>query len=277
MVKRFIPVLISVLLILPFLFVISDETPSRKCARCHGDSKEFKEWKLSKHAQSLKILKERGVKSQSCYRCHSTRIEIPSDWSSGMRYVISDDPVSCYSCHRHDSGLPHNLKLSYDKLCASCHIKSCACQGAGVIHQSHTELFYGRGGYDVPNMPSIHLQVMRKDCVECHMNKVQKPPEGSVRKVGGHTFRSGYKVCFKCHQDPQKRADKARRELQGLLDELKEALDKAPYKDSTAWKKAKYNYDFVKAERSLGMHNFSYSKALLKHSLSLISQLMWRK
>lgn len=277
MTKRFILILIPILLALPLLFVISDETPSQKCARCHGESEEFKEWKLSKHAQSLKTLKEKGEESQSCYRCHSTQIEIPSDWSSGMRYVTSNDPVSCYSCHRHDSGLPHDLKQPYDKLCGSCHIKSCACQGAGVIHQSHTELFYGRGGYGVTNMPSMHLQVMRKGCVECHMNKAQKPVEGEARKIGGHTFRSGYKVCLKCHQNPQKRADEARKELQELLDELKEALDKAPYKDSTDWKKAKYNYDFVKAERSLGIHNFSYSKALLKHSLFLISQLMWQK
>ncbi|MCD6505752.1 hypothetical protein J7M22_03910 [Candidatus Poribacteria bacterium] len=277
MIKRSILVSIPILLIFPLLFVIPDETPSQKCAKCHGNSEEFKEWRLSKHSQSLKTLKEKGVKSRSCYRCHSTRIEIPSDWSSGMRYAVSDDPVSCYSCHRHDSGLPHNLKLPYDKLCASCHIKSCACQGAGVIHQSHTELFYGRGGYGVSNMPSVHLRMMRKGCVECHMNRVQSPPEEGVRKVGGHTFRSGYKVCLKCHQNPQRRADEAKGELQELLDELKEALDESPHKDSLDWKRAKYNYDFVKAERSLGIHNYSYSKALLKHSLSLVSQLMWRK
>ena len=98
-----------------------------------------------------------------------------------------------------------------------------------------------------------------------------------MRKVGGHTFRSGYKVCLKCHQNPQKRADEAKRELQELLDELKEALDESPHKDSLDWKRAKYNYDFVKAERSLGIHNFSYSKALLKYSLPLVSQLMWQK
>jgi hypothetical protein len=263
---------------LSFLLVNSEETPTQKCARCHGDSVEFREWQTSKHAQSLKTLQEKGVKSRSCYRCHSTRIEIPSDWGGGIGYAATDDPVSCYSCHRHDSGRPHNLKLSYDKLCGGCHLKDCACQGADVIHQSHTELFYGRGGRGVSDMPSMHSQVMKRGCVECHMNKVEKPSgETASRKTGGHTFRSGYAVCAKCHKDPQRRAAEAKNELKGLLDKLKAALDAAPNKRSRAWKEAKYNYDFISAERSLGIHNFSYSKALLKHSLLLLSELAWKR
>lgn len=268
--------LISSLTVLSYLIASEEKAApfegeiTRGCAECHADSPAFAEWRRSKHARSLEPMKSQKNRTQ-CYKCHGTKKEIASDWAGSLPDTSPPtDPVTCYACHRHDSGLPHDLKLPYDQLCETCHKRTCACFGPGLIIQAHTELFYGKGGYGVEAKPSVHLTVMKKGCVDCHMNKVEKPGEGGVRKAGGHTFVSGYAVCRKCHPDADKRLAEARAELERLLKRVEMLLSSSSRKGSIAWRRAKFNYDLVKAEKSLGVHNFTYSKMLLEKAIELL-------
>lgn len=263
------------LAVLSYLIASEEKAPSAEgevtkgCVKCHADSPAYAEWKRSRHARSLETIRAEKDKTP-CYRCHGTKMEVASDWNTAPDTSPPTDPVTCYSCHKHDSGLPHNLKLPYDQLCSSCHKRTCACLGPGLVIQAHTELFYGRGGYGVESKPSVHLSVMKKGCVDCHMNKVEKPPEGGVRKTGGHTFVSGYAVCSKCHSDAEKLIAESRAELERLLKKVEMLLESSSRKGSIAWKRAKFNYNLVRAEKSLGVHNFTYSKMLLEKAMELL-------
>lgn len=104
--------------------------PPEKCASCHADSLAFKEWKKSDHANSLKKLTKDPNALQSCLKCHSSdynRVQL-NPWmatSDLPTLQTASNPVSCSSCHKHDSGIEDNLIISADKSCAACHIRFC--------------------------------------------------------------------------------------------------------------------------------------------------------
>jgi len=108
-----------------------DDKSIEKCAECHADSVEFKEWQNSAHAKALQtILKEPKADSR-CLKCHSSDYNLYTNtnlWgapSKPMTIKDAKNAVSCSSCHRHGSGIKHNLTMPVDKLCVSCHKFDC--------------------------------------------------------------------------------------------------------------------------------------------------------
>jgi predicted CXXCH cytochrome family protein len=108
----------------------SDKKSSEKCGDCHSDSLVFKEWQDSGHANSLKTLLKDPNAGQNCLKCHSSdyqRVQV-NPWMSTRNLPTlktATDPVSCSSCHRHDSGIESNLIMPQDKLCTTCHVLFC--------------------------------------------------------------------------------------------------------------------------------------------------------
>jgi len=125
------PFVIGALVIGIYAGSTTDEKPAEKCAECHANSTEFKEWQNSAHADSLKTIQKEPKANTACIKCHS------SDYNSYVRSTpwgakvnpptpqTAKNPVSCSSCHRHDSGIKHNLLMPLDKLCISCHKFDC--------------------------------------------------------------------------------------------------------------------------------------------------------
>jgi len=113
--------------------ITAEDKAGEKCLDCHthANSVEYKEWLVSDHAKSLKTIQENPKGNFKCLQCHSAdynRYKTESTW--GGRVIAPDpkqakDAVSCSSCHRHDSGIKHNLIMSADKLCVSCHKFDC--------------------------------------------------------------------------------------------------------------------------------------------------------
>lgn len=129
-------------------------------------------------------------------------------------------------------------------------------------------------------------------CAECHM------ADGEGTLTGGHTWRiasaDGTKVnvngCTKCHAGATTTDINGKQtEITGLLNQLGDRLialkllnpadhlalvyNKEPGK-MTPWTAkeagAFFNYKLVSADRSMGVHNYKYTKALLVNSLEAI-------
>ena len=162
------------------------------------------------------------------------------------------------------------------KLCVTCHKMDCGCAGAGIVHQSQSEMFLGREGAGVKRMPSPHVRAMKKRCVHCHMAK--EDPE-AIAKHGGHTFIADFSLCSTagCHDSADNNMEtklpQYRAEIEVKMQAVKAMLDAAPDKTSQDYLDAKLNYDMVKGDSGYGLHNIPYANALLDYSLSLKSKL----
>ena len=102
--------------------VVSPYYSPHLCKTCH--SKEFDDWKVSKHARAVKTLVDEKKVQEECLLCHSEMfrqnksVVIPSDGIAG---------VECATCHA--SAIPHGMerhgntnKTKVDpKMCLSCH------------------------------------------------------------------------------------------------------------------------------------------------------------
>ena len=215
----------------------------------------------------------------SCLSCHSAGYDIFSERVyPGHPYNIETavNAVSCSMCHSHTSKSEHLLVQPAKKLCVTCHKMDCGCAGAGIVHQSQSEMFLGREGAGVKRMPSPHVRAMKKRCVHCHMAK--EDPEAVV-KHGGHTFIADLSICSTagCHDSAdnsmETKLPKYRAEIEAKMQAVKAMLDAAPDKTSQDYLDAKLNYDMVKGDSGYGLHNMPYANALLDYSLSLKSKL----
>ncbi len=250
------------------------------CDKCHGSEPAYQEWQQAGHSHALVNLIEGPYELRtSCLSCHSGGYEVFSERVyPGHTYNIETavNAVSCSSCHSHTSREEHLLVQPAKKLCVSCHKMDCGCAGAGIVHQSQSEMFLGREGAGVKRMPSPHVRVMKKRCVHCHMTK--EDPE-AVAKHGGHTFIADMSVCSSagCHDSADNsmaaKLPQYRAEIEAKMKAVKAMLDAAPDKTLQEYLDAKLNYDMVKGDSGYGLHNMPYANALLDYSLSLKSKL----
>ena len=250
------------------------------CDKCHGSEPAYQEWQHAGHSHALVNLIEGPYEVKtSCLSCHSAGYDVFSERVyPGHPYNIETavNAVSCSTCHSHTSKLEHLLVQPAKKLCVSCHKMDCGCAGAGIVHQSQSEMFLGREGAGVKRMPSPHVRVMKKRCVHCHM--VKEDPE-AVAKHGGHTFAAELSVCSTagCHDSAdnsmETKLPQYRAEIEAKMQAVKTMLEAAPDKTSQDYLDAKLNYDMVKGDSGYGLHNMPYANALLDYSLSLKSKL----
>ena len=248
---------------------------AEKCYTCHGDEVASKEWEFSGHKHALTNLIEGPYKTKdSCLSCHSAGYDDPTrNWGRKQEITLKTavNAVSCSICHSHKSHRKHYLKKSIKSLCTSCHKMDCGCAGAGIIHQSQSEMFLGRNGAGVKRMPSPHAKVMKKRCVHCHM--VKETPD-IVAKHGGHTFKANFSTCKQCHEDMGKKLRNYKTEMAKKMQAVKMILDQVDDRENENYKQAKLNYDMVKGDSGYGLHNIIYANALLDYSLSLEKELI---
>jgi len=257
---------------------ITTKTDSRfaeKCYTCHGNEVASQEWEFSGHKHALTNLIEGPYEAKdSCLSCHSAGYNDPtSNWARQQEITLKTavNAVSCSFCHSHKSHRKHYLNKSIKSLCISCHKMDCGCSGAGIIHQSQSEMFLGRDGAGVKRMPSPHVKVMKKRCVHCHMAK--ETPD-TVAKHGGHTFKANFSTCKQCHEDMDRKLKDYKTKIEKKMQAVKVILDQVHDQESKNYKQAKLNYDMVKGDSGYGLHNINYANALLDYSLSLEQELI---
>jgi hypothetical protein len=282
------------------------------CTECHNDGTELTgkrtAWSESRHGSGEAYVRGR---SASCAGCHSgstfsARIaagQNPDELESGDPNPTRQDCRACHQIHTSftaedwalettDPVTFYALEGTYDggegNLCVNCHQPRRVYPEAenGVItgitehwgphHGPQSSMLLGLAGAGVEGSPSAHYQMVEDTCVGCHM--------GPDRV---HTYEPDVAVCQECHADAENfDINGVQTEIQAQLDELGDALvaagvlsenspeghpivEEAPENIATAL----YNWIYISHEdKSLGVHNPAYTRALLEASFEALSQ-----
>ncbi len=262
---------------------------AERCGECHQAAHHpyYGEWLMAKHSISdtnaSAFLTTSFRTNPECTGCHTYQgfMEwvVDTSLSPNVQNPPGDaaQPIVCAACH--DPHLKANegqLRLPPEQLCQKCHNPEFSADSptptGEALHHTTAFMFEGKGGYEYPGFTyesSLHKLVITKKCVECHV--VMSPfVSDSIPASTGHTFYPKGQKCFECHSDFDTLAMSfdyrgVQTEIDSLLTELGTKLAAATSADSAGdpFKRAKFNYDFVEAEGSHGIHNTKYARGLL--------------
>jgi hypothetical protein len=176
-------------------------------------------------------------------------------------------------------------------LCANCHqVRNAApaVTGGNVEVTSSrfgphygipAPMLLGEGGLGVSGTPSAHYQTVENTCVYCHM--------GDERN---HTYLPEVERCQACHADAENfDINGVQTEVIAMVDELtaifvEKGMMELDAEGSNLWiastsspvtypeavANAMWNYKFVVYDKSMGVHNAAFTKALLQQALDAL-------
>jgi len=212
-----------------------------------------------------------------CRACH----QIHTTYTKDDFALETTDPVDLYAVEgtTFDGG--------EGNLCVNCHQPRRVFPAAedGVIkgitshwgphHGPQSSMLLGVAGAGAEGSPSAHYTMVENTCVTCHMG------EGA-----SHTFEPNVTACQACHADAENfDINGVQTEVEAMVDELGEKLlalglinengpdghpivTEAPENQAIAL----YNWIYVAHEdKSMGVHNAAYAKALLQAGLDALA------
>ncbi len=282
-------------------------TADLTCSECHNDTTliagKAQAWSETNHGMGESYA--RGT-SSGCAGCHSGgafSAMVAAGLNPGTVEAGDPDPTrqDCRACHQVHvtyTGADWALETTdavalyafedatYDggtgNLCATCHqprrlieatdgVVNWSSSHYGPHHGPQSSMLLGLAGAGVEGSASGHYTLVENTCVACHMG------EGD-----NHTFEPNVAACTACHADAEDfDINGLQTEVEGLLAELQEALiakgllteeDESvvgEYPEAEA--NALWNYIYIAHEdKSLGVHNPNYTKALLEASLAAL-------
>lgn len=246
---------------------------SSSCAGCHSGG-GFSEMIAAGLNPGSMEAGDPNPTRQDCRTCHAIHTTYTSDdWA-----LETTDPVDLYAFEgvTFDGGKGN--------LCANCHQprRQIAEAVDGMIeitsthwgphHGPQSSMLLGIGGAGVTEgSPSTHALMVEDTCVTCHLG------EGD-----NHTFEPEVEACQACHADAEDLdINGVQTEVQAMLDELEEGLialgwlDEEGHPTVTSIPEdqaaALWNWILVAHEdKSLGVHNPAYTKALLEAGLAAL-------
>jgi hypothetical protein len=261
---------------------VSQAGGKKDCARCHSHE-GFVETNFTGRdytAADFVIPTKVG-----CATCHTSHISYDTladgkDYAlrvtDGVRMIIANDiaPVDfgtlnngCAYCHQPINSAPVANSTGKYRVTNN---------QFGPHEGTQATILYGIGAYEVEGaeFPAAGSSSHFKNgaCVACHMGK-------AIGETGGHTFIPGIANCTTCHPNAasfdisgvQTEVGTMLSELDSLM-RLKGMLDNdgkiIPGNLPIDYAGAYYNYKLVKDDRSLGVHNPPYIKAVLKNSIN---------
>lgn len=265
------------------------------CSPCHT-SQGFRGMITSGYFNDLAYENPAPINCRTCHKIHETYTS--EDWNFRATAPVRsrNDSVNttwdmgkgntCINCHqsRNISPMPNLASTDSIKLTSSRfgpHHGPQANMLAGVGKSSCVEI-PGSVNY----MNSSHTNLLTDGCVTCHMGA----PVGTL--AGGHTFTmynesEGYALngCTPCHTtaDAQALIENSQTEISDLLTQLQtklveKGLLKADGVSIVTGKKfpqvqmaALLNYLTIIEDKSMGVHNVKYSKALLTNSYEALN------
>jgi hypothetical protein len=215
---------------------------------------------------------------QDCRACH----QIHTSFTADDFALETTDPVALFAFDEvtFDGGLGN--------LCANCHqprrqIAEADADGNVEVTSTHWGPHHGvesamllglAGAGEVEGSPSAHATMVEDTCVACHL--------GDDRN---HSFEPEVEVCQACHADAESLdINGVQTEVAEKLAEIGEILVAKGMWDEeedhpvvgfypAAEAQAMWNYIFLLHEDgSLGVHNSTYTKALLEASLAALGQ-----
>jgi hypothetical protein len=195
----------------------------------------------------------------------------------------------CMNCHK-------------SRVDASTYVETAAANSRfGPHNATQADMLAGENavtyGKSIPSSP--HGTIIKDSCTTCHMQKLD-PSSPVFTKAGGHTFKARWEsdtpgvasvdlvsACTQCHgptesfnfarhdYDGNGLVEGIQTEVRGLLDQLGRLLPPmgSPSVSITAsytrpQLRAAFNYKFVDADGSYGVHNPSYAVGLLRASIA---------
>lgn len=270
-----------------------DETHYWATGQAKATNMGFNEWLNSAHANSLAALEGVEGADDTCLKCHSadynwtqaridhlaeaeieteTPLELPT-------LATAQNAVTCVACHDPHIAAPEEGMPMVDfllrqqepyNLCVSCHSDPDLDDG---IHYPIQQMYEGLPVVEeVTAIPSSHFSAEEgPDCVSCHMPRV---PVNSF-SLASHSLQivspaiaadiEGLEdSCSGCHGEdasPQALSDMIAAIQSGTQTRL-DTIDAQLTGDESAW--VLKALDFVKNDSSLGVHNYTYTDALLK-------------
>ena len=266
------------------------------CGACHqGEHNPYLgEWQNSTHSLSLLAASGEVATNASCQGCHVAQVAIEETFGGGTlpRPVADPQPIVCAVCHdTHNNTNEFQLRKPRSELCATCHDPAGAKPGEFLEHPQGAM----RDGLseiptaDVPstrNMPSVL-------CADCHMYSRPYDPGQVPPRVTGHEFRPKPEACAACHDGVNATLVLTTAEAQAQIDawqsgtrdrlrgaatnvtDARRAIQDAPslgfplsdvHEATTLYDLANYSVTFVDADGSQGVHNPTYSIALLQYA-----------
>ncbi len=249
---------------------------------CHGlcgenHHPQMEQWSISKHGTAMEDILFAPEFQDECMRCHSTAYRFAPEGEKPSKWEANN--IECADCHGpHGTANPGQLRLPHEQLCAQCH----TTEGASppdVPLQAQTETLHGTGGYKIDGTPlsgpySQHWWGIPDECSVCHVHA--EPYGGPEQPVNsGHLFTANVRACTPCHSE-----EVATMLLTTTRDEVGTRLaDIARYfdpgdplyvdpailtgEDLDRYMIAKFDYEFVQADKSAGAHNPGYTRSLL--------------
>lgn len=280
--------------------VIKSVGSDEMCGKCHnGTEKEPRQGVqvATNHGKSLATLKASPHAKNECLQCHSQDYR---EASSEVKPTLATArfSITCITCHdpHKRTGHPGQLKAESTQLCMGCHTSvRITVSSKPNVSQPQKEMFEGNMGIGLEkglvnslgrNLHPVPISPIRKKvtCADCHM-KYDVPrsagtmpnhffkagtPEGSYKNHFEETIK--YNSCAGCHASMTKeRFDAYQKEVKDKVAAIQEKLNqaktykaKAKQADWTLYETAMTIISFVKADGSLGIHNYNYTKNLLQ-------------
>jgi hypothetical protein len=246
---------------------------SSSCAGCHSGG-AFSEMVAAGLNPSEVEAGDPNPTRQDCRTCHAVHTSYTSDdWA-----LETTDPVDLYAFEgsTFDGGMGN--------LCANCHQPRRAIAEAvdgmievtsthwGPHHGPQSAMLLGvSGAGGVEGSPSAHATLVEDTCVACHLG------EGD-----SHTFEPEVEACQACHSGAESLdINGVQTEVQAMLDELEEGLIALGWLDEEGHPAvtsvpedqaaALWNWILIAHEdKSLGVHNPAYTKALIQAGLDAL-------
>jgi predicted CXXCH cytochrome family protein len=263
------------------------------CASCHAESlgahyDYYEEWAASPHATSNDAAGAVPGCGDDCHTAFGYLDRTYTHPQTGHQYPLqpfvypdSLDPtkvgVSCLVCHDpHYDRYDGQLRERLGSLCAKCHnTDQLEDVGETPVHV-HAAMFEGVGGYrydpDSMYQNSLHTTLLiYQSCAACHLYSDTSDAEYGLAVNTDHDFDAVLTSCqgANCHPNATSfDVNGKQTEVSTLLDSLKGILDANPNPGTDPYDRAKFNYDFVKNDSSLGVHNPDYAIKLLTDAIS---------
>ncbi len=266
------------------------ERNAPSCAICHTHEGFLERLENGGISTAATIMDPTPVNCRTCHLVHENFDE--SDWDLRVTApveLINGGTVDfgkgnmCINCHQ---SRPYEIpELGTDST-------EIARTRWGTHHGPQSTLVFGLGGYEVPGSleytNSPHKDLLTDGCISCHM------ATAFGNSGGGHTFNMTYEsqgrmvdnivACTQCHAGAEDfNINGTQDEIVGLMAQLETLLiDRGVYNTETElWNVGTYetdvagaalNYLFIKEDRSKGVHNYEYAKALLTNSIESLSE-----
>jgi predicted CXXCH cytochrome family protein len=226
--------------------------------------RNYNMWQASRHANALSRVINNERATADCYGCHSAEGFLAKQQSKTLDLSAKAgfNSISCVACHDpHNTSNPHQLIMSPDKLCSSCHTQGSTLKGTGAKGVEETKSFHSG-----------------LECVQCHMTeanhlfKVIRPDAPDLAEKRADS-------CTACHKNSNKKAQAAflqnwqgtfTKRMDGLQADLKmisgavkanPALLTGDLK--TKLDTARMNLSLLTRDGSKGAHNFEYATKVM--------------